>query len=376
VADLGRVTDVLEKAIQAQPERERGLLQAMAVCVPEGFWLPLAARVAGLGDREMGVARDRLVNSSLLRVLDRDRRRFQLHSLLREQLRESAPLHELQDRHAAAVYALFEDWEKRWRDCRECLEEVIPAMEHLWQTGVPKRMGELSYWGFELGRRIGELEAAMRILTQEESFWTGRDDDEAKDSLRRDYGNQAVILKDWGRLEEAMARHEKLEALSLELGNMDSLQRSYGNQAVILKYWGRLEEALALLKKKEKLCLELGNRDSLQRGYGNQAGILLAWGRLDEAMALLKNQEELCLELGNKEGLQVSYCNQAWVLHAWGRLHEAVAMLKNQEALCLELGLRRDLGYCYWNWGPLARELGDHPAERAKLQAALDIFTD
>jgi hypothetical protein len=38
------------------------------------------------------------------------------------------------------------------------------------------------------------------------------------------------------------------------------LQRSYGNQAVILRAWGRLEEALALHKKKEALCLELGNR--------------------------------------------------------------------------------------------------------------------
>ena len=44
---------------------------------------------------------------------------------------------------------------------------------------------------------------------------------------------------------------------------------SYGNQALILKAWGRLEEALALLKKQEALCLELGNKDGLGYCYCN-----------------------------------------------------------------------------------------------------------
>ena len=80
----------------------------------------------------------------------------------------------------------------------------------------------LTYWGFATGRRIGELEIALRIVQQE-------------------------------------------EALCLELGNKDSLQASYGNQALILQAWGRLEEAFALHKKQEALCLELGNKDGLQR---------------------------------------------------------------------------------------------------------------
>jgi hypothetical protein len=61
-----------------------------------------------------------------------------------------------------------------------------------------------------------------------------------------------------------MALLKKQEALCLELGNKDGLQASYGNQAGILKAWGRLEEALALLKKQEALCLELGNKDELK----------------------------------------------------------------------------------------------------------------
>jgi hypothetical protein len=46
---------------------------------------------------------------------------------------------------------------------------------------------------------------------------------------------------------------------------LDDLQRIYGNQALILQDWGRLEEALALHKKQEAICLELGNKGGL--GY-------------------------------------------------------------------------------------------------------------
>ena len=75
------------QAIESQPEREQKLLAACAVCVQEGFWLPLAAQIAELTEDEADEAASTLVHGSLLRVLDRDRQRFQLHALLREQVR-------------------------------------------------------------------------------------------------------------------------------------------------------------------------------------------------------------------------------------------------------------------------------------------------
>lgn len=180
----------------------------MAVFALDGFWFPLTIEVAGLTETEGRDARNRLVDASLLRMLDRDRQRFQLHALLREQLRNLAPLGELRAAHAAALERLFTDWERRWGECRECLAEVIPTVQHLWSKNEGGRAARLSYWGFATGRRIGELEIALRIVRQEEALW-------------------------------------------LELGDKDGLQRSYGNQAMILKAGGRPEEALALLKKQE-----------------------------------------------------------------------------------------------------------------------------
>jgi tetratricopeptide (TPR) repeat protein len=406
------VADLLKRAIIARPERERRLLEAMAICVPQGFWLPLAVQIAGLSETEGREVRNKLVDASFLRMVDRDRQRFQLHGLVREQLRNLAPVGELQAAHVETLEGLFRDWwEGRWSECRECLSEVVPAVCHLWGKNESSRANWLSYCGFAAAKRIGELGNSLRIVQQVEALCLELGN---KDGLQVSYGNQALILKAWGRLEEAMALLKKQEALCLELGNKDGLQVSYGNQALILKAWGRLEEAMALLKKKEALCLELVNKNGLQISYGNQALLLQTWGRLEEAMALLKKQEALCLELGdkdslqlcygnralilqargrleeamalhkkeealclelgNKDGLETSYGNQSLILQAWGRLEEAMALLKKQEALCLELGDRNGLAYCYWTWGLLAHEQGDRGTERQKLVAALDIF--
>ena len=374
--EIHSVPDLFQKAIDSQGEQERCLLAACAICVQEGFWAPLAIDIAGLSKPDGRSARDHLGNSSLLQVVDRDQQRFKLHALLREQIIHKTPsLVTLREAHAAALENLFRGWEKRWKECRKCLEEIIPAAEFLLRSGECVRGSWLTYYGYACAQRIGEWSAALRILRQEEAFYDGRQDRDAKYALQRSYGNQAVILQVWGRLEEAMALHKKQEEICLELGNKNDLQASYGNQALILQAWGRLEEAMALHKKEEEICLELGNKNDLQIGYGNQALILQTWGRLEEAMALHKKEEEICLELGNKNDLQISYGNQAGILQAWGRLEEAMALHKKKEEICLELGNNYSLGYCYWNWGLLVRKQGDRETGNEKLRAALAIFT-
>jgi hypothetical protein len=125
------VAALLRRAVTARPEEQRRLLNAMAVCALEGFWFPLTVEIAGLAEAEGRDARNKLVDASLLRMLDRDRQRFQLHALLREELRNLAPLGELKEAHAVVLEKQFDDWEGHWRECRECLPEVIPAVQHL-----------------------------------------------------------------------------------------------------------------------------------------------------------------------------------------------------------------------------------------------------
>src|SRR6202162_1896519 len=125
------VAALLRRAITARPEEQRRLLKAMVVCTLEGLLVSLTVDIAGLTETEGRNARNSLFDASLLRMLDRDRQRFQLHALLREELQNLAPLGELQAAHAAILERLFADWERRWRECRECLPEVIPSVQHL-----------------------------------------------------------------------------------------------------------------------------------------------------------------------------------------------------------------------------------------------------
>ncbi len=71
--------------------------------------------------------------------------------------------------------------------------------------------------------------------------------------------------------------HKKQEAICEQLGVKNGLQISYGNQALILQDWGRLEEALVLHKKQETICEELGNKSGLAYCYCN-------WGLLAEKL--------------------------------------------------------------------------------------------
>lgn len=342
----------------------------------EGFWLPLSAQIAGLAEGDADDAADVLVQGSLLRVLDANRRRFQLHALLREELRDRAGiggLAQLQERHALSLRGLFEDRESYWQGCVECLEEIIVAARFVAETGDDSTARQLSSWGYDVAETVGELDVAIRIMRDREAVCLRYGN---RDGLGISYGNQALILWEWGQLDQAMALHKKEEGIYVETGNMDGLQASYGNQALILKDQGRLNEAMNLHKKEEAICRELGNKRDLAICFGNQAQILRVWQRLHEAMALHKEEEAICLEIGYRVGLQNSYEGQAAILRLWGRFDEALALLKKQEAICLEFSDRSSLGYCYWQWGLVARGQGDRVTETLKLLKALEIFTE
>jgi hypothetical protein len=70
------------------------------------------------------------------------RQRFQLHALLREELRNFAPLGELQAAHAAAVEMRFSDWEQCGCECGECLPEVIRLC-----SIYGRRVSAVALWG-------------------------------------------------------------------------------------------------------------------------------------------------------------------------------------------------------------------------------------
>ena len=125
-----------------------------------------------------------------------------------------------------------------------------------------------------------------------------------------------------------------IEPISRKQGNKDGLKISLGNQALIHKDRGNLDQAMSLHKEEEQICRELGNKDGLSASLGNQANIHYDRGNLDHAMELHKEKERICRELGNPSGLAYSFWSQAL---AWyeGRHNPKAALPLAKEALRL-----------------------------------------
>jgi tetratricopeptide (TPR) repeat protein len=278
------VTALLREAVTALSPTAQTLLAAMAVCAPEGFRLALAAEVAELDETTSLDALQEIYARSLAEELDRDERRYRLHALVRE----SAGATDAQrQKHAESLRKEFENWEKDWRQCEKDMADWQMAfswsLSQLRDDKAWSLSNSLGYLGYELIRRLGRLPEAYEICERMAQEANRRG---TKPALRAWYGNQALILQDWGQLERAMRLFENVEAISVELDDRDSLRRSYGNRALILRIWGDLDEAMELHRKEEDICGKLNIKDGLQLSYGNQAMILKAWGRLDEALEL------------------------------------------------------------------------------------------
>jgi tetratricopeptide (TPR) repeat protein len=127
-------------------------------------------------------------------------------------------------------------------------------------------------------------------------------------------GDRAIRLREAGRLDEAMALHQKEESLCREMNNESQLQASLGNQGIIYKDRGQYDEAMRLHRAQEEICRRRGIRDGLANSLGNQGNVHFCVGNLQEAMELFRAQEKLCREDGDAAGAARAVCSQAMVL--------------------------------------------------------------
>jgi tetratricopeptide (TPR) repeat protein len=274
----------------------------------------LGAKITSYEEDEADDAADELVNSSLMRVLNRQHRQFQLHALMREEVRASCDAQELENlelRHAEALLAMS----GRWR---------------------------------ELGLRLCFSEV--------------------------DLAGTFLIAK--GDLQTALALYKKQEDLWVASGRKEFLPLTYWIEAQLLYRLQRFEEELMLLEKQETICLEVGDKETLLGGYPMRALALQALQRPEEALALLKKHEAISLELNDKEALLSAYLAYDTILKECGRTEEALIVLKKTEAICLELEDKTWLANCYARWGVLATDLGDRETAKGKLQRAVELFTE
>jgi tetratricopeptide (TPR) repeat protein len=240
---------LLRKAIAALDAQDRELLTAMAACAAGGFKLDLAAEIAELSEADALYALKEIFARSLVVEVDRDVRHYRLHPLIRE---AAAPGSDVRARHAGAVLQRLEHWKAHPLRAALILEEASQALA----SSAP---------GYS---------AALIALYA---------------------GNVGKVV---GRLSEAWEFYEALRKLAADTSNQDWLQASYGNQALILQAWGRLDEAMALLKKQEAICEELGDRAGLARSFWGQGLILRERDEPDKGNKKLQSAFEILAEVG------------------------------------------------------------------------------
>ena len=293
---LGGKFELYRDAARAHTPEAQRLLRAVALCAQEGVWLPFAAELAGLEGEAVWDAVEALADAALLRTVDREERVFGMHAVMRTALAEESK--GLEEARVLALERMFGEWDEdrsKWKDCARVLAEGENAVEWLARGGDEARFTRLSHLAFEFGYLTGRLPIAKRFLERQERLYEASGD---RAGLLRSYGNQALILQDWGRLDQAMELHKRVESIAKDIGDRMQEQRSYGNQALILKAWGRLDEAMELHKRVQAICDELGDRAGLARCYGNQGNLLLEIGQVEEARVAMGKSLEIFTSLG------------------------------------------------------------------------------
>ena len=293
---LGGEFELYRDAARAHTPEAQRLLLAVALCAQEGVWLPFAAELAEVEEGAVWDAVEALADAALLRTADREAQVFGVHAVMREALAEEAK--GLEELRVKALERMFGEWDEdrgQWEDCARVLGEADAAVRWLARDEDNARFSRLSHQSFELAYRTGRLLVGQHFLKQQEARYEASND---RAGLQRSYGNQALILQDWGRLDEAMKLHQREENICEDLGDRAGLQASYGNQALILKAWGRLDEAMKLLQRQQAICEELGDRAGLARCHGNQGNVLQQFGQVEEARVAMGKALEIFRSLG------------------------------------------------------------------------------
>ncbi len=210
-----------------------------------------------------------------------------------------------------------------FREIIDCTDELLPG------TWVASRL--LIHFGYK--------EEAFKVLNHMSEFL-----DEDSEMYRVVRNDQATILRDWGRLDDAMTLYRKNEEEARKRGDEDDIRTSLNNQALLLGMQGRLDEAYNLFSELESEARKNSNFYSLVIYLSNQSRILSQRGRQEEALDKNSEAERLARANGNRDDVSLLMLNRASILKDMGRTDESIIILEQVEQACRSEGDREGLG--------------------------------
>ena len=217
--------------------------------------------------------------------------------------------------------------------------------------------------------------------------------------LQRFVHVEAMLLKEMGFLDQALARFREEEAVSRALKDSKAAAEALANQALITGLEGKAQESIRLFQEATLAARQANDGRLLAQITGQVAQVLMKLGDLNSAQKSLREQERLCRELRNEDGLAecltnlgvvhymkeefaealkiheesevisrrlcddkkvaVALGNQAIIHYNKGRNPRAMELHKEEEGIYLRLGDREGLQRTYGNQALVLKDLKD-----------------
>jgi len=185
---------------------------------------------------------------------------------------------------------------------------------------------------------FGYAEESFKLL----SFWE-ENMEEGSGNMVMMRNKKATILRDWGRIDEAMELYRMNEKDARLAGNENDINTSLSNQAILLGMQGRLKEAYEQYLELEKKYRPSGDKYSLAVVLTNMARLTHDFGKPEKALAMLDEAEKLSRELGYRDEVNLVLINKAQMLSDIGRTEDACLLLQQAENSSRQIGDREGL---------------------------------
>ena len=360
------------------------------------FDAPAAAAIWALGEEDTDNTLGALVRGSLLEGKDG---RYKLHDLAR----------------AFAASRLTEDerWQAELRHA-EHYRGVLSRATDLYEKGNEHILAGLALFDRERHQIVaGQAWAAANLQTKEEAarlasgypnagiyvlhlrlsprehiVWleAGREGARrTKDRAREGnhLGNLGVAYKNLGETRRAIEYHEKVLAITREIGDRRGEGSALGCLGIAYKNLGETRRAIETYEQRLSIACEIGDR----RGEGNALGNLgLAYYFLGETRRAIEYYEQhltIAREIGDRRGEGNALGNLGLAYADLGETRRAIEHFEQQLAFTREIGDRRGegnalgcLGIAFAGLGEtrraidhyeqvlaITREIGDRPGE-------------
>ncbi len=213
---------------------------------------------------------------------------------------------------------------------------------------------------------------AEALATYEQVYETFAALDE-KENMAVALNMQGQVLQNMGAYDRAIEKQEASLQIKCEIGNEEGQAISLHQLSILYRHKEDYETALARSREAEELARKLDNDHFLAKTFQAQGIIFNQMDRSGEASERFRKSLEILRHIGDESGAADSLGELGKLLQDTGQMRKAIAAFKE----CLEIHRRHGdpkMGIDLEMLGTIHERQGEHAAALEKYQQALRIF--